>query len=302
MAGQRIAASRPRGRPADDVGQRPIVPQEIQVHRRQAVERSSFVARDRDRLEKHFGQHHRRSAIQVDAVLEARRPHDTKYLKSRRLPSPIAAPDACGCMWMMSVPIATCTVTGICSRHAVAATLICANGGLTRVEILPDRLAEPESRGHAVVDRAIQLRAGLLRHAERARAERRVDVFRGAARQRDLEIVNDARAVGRDRRDEPALHQIDEHRRQAGLQHVRAESPDDRLVRRASPRRSPSTTSLKSCAASRSGSDFMQPADARARLVGRRKLREAHLALPRAQRIGLDAGQIEFFVGQSSCG
>ena len=32
---------------------------------------------------------------------------DTKNLKSRRLASPIAAPEACGCMWMMSVPTAT---------------------------------------------------------------------------------------------------------------------------------------------------------------------------------------------------
>ena len=33
---------------------------------------------------------------------------------------------------MMSVPMATCTVTGICSRHAVADTLICVypNAGL----------------------------------------------------------------------------------------------------------------------------------------------------------------------------
>ena len=37
------------------------------------------------------------------------------------------------------------------------------------------------------------------------------------------EVVNDAGAVGRDRRNEAALHQIDEHRRQPGLQHVRAQ-------------------------------------------------------------------------------
>ena len=61
------------------------MPQEIEVDRRQAVERPAFVARDRDRLQEHLGQHHRGSAIQVDAALEPRDRTITKYLKSRRL-------------------------------------------------------------------------------------------------------------------------------------------------------------------------------------------------------------------------
>ena len=58
------------------------------------------------------------------------------------------------------------------------------------------------------------------------------------------------------------------------------------------------TTSLKSCAASSPGSDFSNPSTPEPSLYGVANCARRHLALPRAQRIGLDAGQIEFFVGQ----
>src|SRR5258706_13214726 len=63
------------------------------------------------------------------------------------------------------------------------------------------RLADPEAGGDAVVDRGIEQPAGFLRHAEAARAERFVDVLGGRADERDLEVVNNRRAVGRERRD-----------------------------------------------------------------------------------------------------
>ena len=80
-------------------------------------------------------------------------------------------------MWMMSVPIATCTVTGICRRQAAAATLICANGGCDATRNLPTDCPRPSPAADTLVDRAIQLRAGFLGHAERAGAERRVDIL-----------------------------------------------------------------------------------------------------------------------------
>ena len=48
--------------------------------------------------------------------------------KSRSVPSPTAAPSMAGCMWMMSVPIATCTVTGTPSRTPAASRLVCRFG------------------------------------------------------------------------------------------------------------------------------------------------------------------------------
>jgi hypothetical protein len=107
-------------------------------------------------------------------------------------------------MWMMSVPIATCAVTGIYADLR--------KRGLGGIEELADRLTEPEAGRHAVVDRAIQLRPGLLRHPERAGPQRGINVLGRAAGKCDLEIVNHAGAVGRDRRHEPALHQVDEDR------------------------------------------------------------------------------------------
>ena len=49
--------------------------------------------------------------------------NDVKKRKSLRLAAPIASPEADGCMWMMSVPMATCTVTGTFSRAAAHNTL-----------------------------------------------------------------------------------------------------------------------------------------------------------------------------------
>ena len=101
--------SRGHCRPSDgyDIGQGPVVTQEVEVYRSQTVERSAFVARDCHRFQENFRQDDRGTAVQVNAILEIRDTRVTKYLKSRRLASPIAAPEACGCMWMMSVPIAT---------------------------------------------------------------------------------------------------------------------------------------------------------------------------------------------------
>ena len=88
----------------------------------------------------------------------------------------------------------------------------------------------PQTARRAVANRVVEAAAGLVGHAELPWPERAVDVLGGRARERDLEIVNQARAVHRDRRDEAALHEIDEHGREAGLDHVRAEAPDDRAI------------------------------------------------------------------------
>ena len=49
-------------------------------------------------------------------------------------------------MWMMSVPSATCAVSGMPSRADAAATLRCANGGARLREVGRHRLAEAEAR------------------------------------------------------------------------------------------------------------------------------------------------------------
>ncbi len=49
--------------------------------------------------------------------------------RAGRGPAPSASPDTCGCMWMMSVPIATWTVIGMLRRWAAMKTLTDACGG-----------------------------------------------------------------------------------------------------------------------------------------------------------------------------
>ena len=62
---------------------------------------------------------------------------------------------------------------------------------------------------------------------KRAGSQGRVHVLGCRTRERDLEVVDDAGPVGRDRRHEPTLHQVHQHRRQTGLEDVGAEAPDD---------------------------------------------------------------------------
>ena len=114
------------------------------------------------------------------------------------------------------------------SRAAEASRLTSACGGASAGEVLADGLAEAEAVADAVVDGAVQQRPRLLGHAEAAGAERGVDVLGRRSAEGDLEVVDDAGAVQRQRRHEAARHQVDEDRRQPGLDDVRAEAPDDR--------------------------------------------------------------------------
>ena len=134
---------------------------------------------------------------------------------------------------MMSVPMATWTVTGMSSRAQAHSRLTGAHGGLRALEMGDDGLPEAHAAADAGGDGVVQLASGFLGHAELAGAERGVDVFGRRPRQRDFEIVDQSRAVQRDRRDESALHQIDDDGREARLDDVRAEAPDDAAARRA---------------------------------------------------------------------
>ena len=106
---------------------------------------------------------------------------------------------------MMSVPIATWTVTGMPSRPAVASEADAGVRRSRRDQVLGDRLAEAEPLADAGVDGAVQDRPGLLGHAEAPGTERGVDVLGRGAADGDLEVVDDAGAVQRQRRDEAAL-------------------------------------------------------------------------------------------------
>src|SRR2546430_17400732 len=75
---------------------------------------------------------------------------------------------------------------------------------------IADRAPEPEPGRDALARGAVQELAGLARHPEGAALEARADVFRGAAVPGELEVVHQAGAVHRHRREAAALDQVDD--------------------------------------------------------------------------------------------
>ena len=153
-------------------------------------------------------------------------------------------------------------------------------------EKAPDRLAQPEAPLHAIGDRSVQQQGRFLGHAETARAERLIDILRRGPANGDLEIVDDAGAVGRKCRDETPFHQVDEDRRQARFQHVGANAPYNRRTAPARVRHR--RHDRLEISGRQKGRQRSQQAGHTAPLpVRRRKVCDVRLALARRQRIGL---------------
>ena len=76
----------------------------------------------------------------------------------------------------------------------------------------------------------IQIFAGLFGHAELAFPERGFNVLRSVPGKRDLEIVDERRAVHRDSRDEAAIHQVHQNGAETDFDHVPAHAPEDRFA------------------------------------------------------------------------
>ena len=185
------------------------------------------------------------------------------------------------------------------SRWAAARkAAVGACGGCALRRYAPTAWPSPCLPATRVADDLVQQRAGLLGHAEAAGPERFVDVLRRGARQRDLEVVNDAGAVHRQRRDVAALHQIDQHRRHAGLDHMRADAPDDARPRARARRRSARTTRRMSAPARMAGSDVEPALNERAVRDRPREVLGPRLAPARGERIRAHAGEIELLVAE----
>ena len=124
------------------------------------------------------------------------------------------------------MPMATCTVTGT-PRRAAAATRLSAAVPRRRTRAgVADRLSDPYARrspGLIAAFSSVPVSSAMPKLAGPETSSTSSDVAPG---QGDLEVVDDPGAVHRDRRDESALHQIDEHGREARLDHVRRRGPD----------------------------------------------------------------------------
>ena len=202
---------------------------------------------------------------------------------------------------MMSVPMATWTVTGMFNCDAVAED---AHRRVRRIragEVIADTTADALARTHGIADGAVQETAGLVGHAKSSRAEGRVDILGRGSRQSQLEIVNDTGAVHRDRRHESALHQVDQHRRKARLDHVGADAPEDSGVGRFRRLNRPHHR-FEIVARENRRQRVDERAEPPTRNVGLREIDRLCFTRAGAQRIGTDARQIEFVIAEKHGG
>ena len=168
-------------------------------------------------------------------------------------------------------------------------------------EVFADTAADALARTHGIADGAVQETAGLVGHAKSPWAEGRVDILGRGSRQRQLEIVNDTGAVHRDRRHESALHQVDENRGQARLDHVGADAPDNPGVGRFCRLNRPHDR-FEIVARENRRQRVDERAEPPTRNVGLREIDRVCFTRAGAQRIGTDARQIEFVIAENHGG
>src|SRR5262249_41024607 len=94
----------------------------------------------------------------------------------------------------------------------------------------PDSFTQADLISRAITRGTVKELARLFSATKFAFGERRVNVFRSRADHRDLGIMDQHRAIGSDARHVASLHEIDDQRREAGLNYVTTDSPDDRLL------------------------------------------------------------------------
>ena len=96
---------------------------------------------------------------------------------------------------------------------------------------MPHRFAQSNPIPCPFSRRCIQKLAGLFHASECAFTQGCVNIFRSGSNHRDLRVVDQHRAVGGDCSDKTPLHQIDDDGREARLDNVATNTPDDRLFK-----------------------------------------------------------------------
>ena len=159
-------------------------------------------------------------------------------------------------------------------------------------DVTANRSAETETVAIAKDDGPVDLFPGLPSHSELAAAEDSVHLLGGLAGDRGLEVVNDPRAVERDRGDEAALHQVDDQGSEPDLENVRAHPPDERALPLPPPhdRRGHRAQLLRGEDPGEGRNEGGEPGPAG---VGPSEVRNPHLAHPRLKRVGPDPREIE---------
>ena len=198
---------------------------------------------------------------------------------------------------MMSVPIATWTVTGIWRRCAVAIRLRSAHRAFADGEVGAHGLTKPLLPGLRAANDLVEDSARLFGHAKAPGSQRFVHILRCDACKRDLEIVDDASAVHCKRGHVSALHQVDDDWRDTGLDHMGADAPNDAGIARACI--DDGTHDATKVLSGENGWQRVKPFFERAPLRTRPgEVLGARLTLPGGEGVCPNAGKIELLVAE----
>jgi hypothetical protein len=185
--------------------------------------------------------------------------------------------------------MATWTVTAVGLQDEAAFAVL---GVGAQLEPAAQRFAHSQAFAHAARDGAVHLAPGLFGGAEAAVGQHRFHVLAGVAGERDLEIVDGRRAVHGERGGIAAPHQVDQHRRQAALDYVAAQAPDDGAP--APPRLADGVHhGAKRVGRQHARQRLEQSPDARPALVGDGEVGGFHLAAASLQPDGAEMVEIE---------
>jgi len=186
----------------------------------------SQVARHRQRLEEHLGNLYGRAAVDPDSL--AQTTHDRRQFlevgeggrADRRTVG----------RWMHVHDIATdgdvdggrnAEPVGRCEKTELAMAQIRLGNAAAH------HLAHPFGSVGGLPSRGAEFASRFIDHSERSVVQAGRHVFRGFPQRRDLPIVDRPRAIEDQGVDHSPFHHIDQHRRQAHLDRVRAHGPDD---------------------------------------------------------------------------
>ena len=131
---------------------------------------------------------------------------------------------------MMSAPSVTWTVAGLPSLIRGGENTLLAELQLRREDLAADDFAEAPAFCRGELRRAIEEGAGFLGHPEDSLRKARADILGSASRVRELEIMDDGRAVGRDRADDAVAQHAADDRAQADFDRMRAAHQKERAL------------------------------------------------------------------------
>jgi len=215
------------GRSLQDVDRGPVVPDEIQVHRREVIQPMAQIAGQSDGLQEHLRQNHGGAGVDVypalqpghlsgqNAEIQERRRSGAGGVEPRMHVNDVRAD--------RDVNRHRDVQAGSGRQNAVRSA-----GEARTQDVGADRAAQALDLGGRCRDRPVEDRSGFGGHAEGAVVEGRADLFRGPAGHGHLQIVDDSGPVQGDSADDPALHQVDHDRAEARLDNVGAHAQDHR--------------------------------------------------------------------------